>query len=130
MKRIVEKLQKAEAVMAVEKGAFDLFALFLRENSPNKWDLLIAADWIDQDKVGAIKYVAGTVQSLLSKDELLCLSRIVTIEESNSALIDFHGTYNVEHGSTEIQNSNLFGQQINHAYLITSKRRNSIQTVS
>ncbi len=40
--------------MAAEKGAFDLFALFLREDAPNKWDLLIAADWIDQDKAGAI----------------------------------------------------------------------------
>lgn len=128
MKQIVEKLQKAEAMMTGEKGAFDLFALFLREDAPNKWDLMIAADWIDQDKADAIKYVAGKVQDVLSKEELLSLSRIVIIEESNSDLTAFQETYTVEHGSTEIQNCNLFGQQINHAYLITSKRRNSIQT--
>ncbi len=128
MKQIVEKLQKEEADMAAEKGAFDLFALFLREDAPNKWDLLIAADWIDQDKAGAIKYVAGKVQHALSKEELLLLSKIVIIEENNSALAAFQGAFYVEHGLTEIQNSNLFGLQINHAFLITSKRRNSSLT--
>lgn len=126
MKQIVEKFQKEEASIAMEKGDFDLFALFLREDAPNKWDLLVAADWIDRDKSNAIKYLAKRVQHILSKKELLQLSRIVIIEESNPALAAFNSAFHVEHGSTEIQNSNLFGLQINHAYLITSKRRKKV----
>lgn len=126
MKQIVEKLQKEEMIMAEEKGAFDLFALFLREDAPDKWDLLIAAEWIDRDKGGAIKYVAGKVQQILSKEELLSLSRIVIIEENNPALEALNTAFHVEHSSAEIKNSNLFGLQINHAYLITSRRRPSV----
>jgi hypothetical protein len=126
MKQIVEKFQKEEASITAEKGAFDLFALFLREDAPNKWDLLVAADWIDRDKSNAIKYLAKRVQHILSKKELLLLSRIVIIEESNPALAAFNSAFQVEHGSAEIQNSNFFGLQINHAYLITSKRRKKV----
>jgi len=130
MKQIVEKLRTEEAAIAKEKGDFDLFALFLREDAPNKWDLLVAAEWIDKNKAEAIKYLAQKVQASLTKQELLLLSKIVIIEENNPALAAFHGAFHVEHSTAEIQNSNLFGLQINHAYLITSKRRNSRPTGS
>lgn len=126
MKKILEKFQKEEAIIAKEKGAFDLFALFLREDAPNKWDLLVAADWIDRDKSKAIKYLAKRVQHILSKKELLLLSRIVIIEESNPALAAFNDAFCVEHGSTEIKNCNFFDLQIDHAYLITSKHRKKV----
>jgi hypothetical protein len=114
--------------VAKEKSAFDLFALFLREDAPNKWDLLVAADWIEKNKASAIKYIAEKVQKSLSKDELLSLSKIVIIEENNPALAAFHSAFHVEHDAVEIKNGNFFGLQINHAYLITSKRRNSDYT--
>lgn len=124
MKQIVEKLQKEEAIMAKEKGPFNLFALFLREDAPDKWDLLVAADWVDRDKGNAIKYVASKIQEILTKEELLSLSRIVIIEKDNPALAALNSAFHVTQSSVEIKNSNLFGLQINHAYLITSQRRN------
>jgi hypothetical protein len=125
MKKIVAELQKLEALIAEEKGEFDLFGLFLREDAPDKWDLLFAADWVDENKASAIKYMAGQVQRVLSKEELMSISRIVIIDESNPSLAAFHSAVHVEHSLCEIQNSNFFGLQINHAFLITSMRRNS-----
>jgi hypothetical protein len=46
----------------------------------------------------------------------------VTIEEDNPALDALLRVINVEHGMAEIQDSNFFGLQIKHAYLITSHR--------
>jgi hypothetical protein len=123
MKEIVEKLKRQEEIMAREKGPFDLFALFLREDAPGKWDLVIAADWVENNKELSFKYVAGIIQRALSKDELLQLSRIVLIDESNPALEAFHKAMQIEHGDAEIQDSNFFGLQIKHAHLITSRRR-------
>ncbi len=122
MKQIVEKLKKQEEFIAQEKGVFDLFALFLREDAPNKWDLLVAAEWIEQNKSDAIKYLAQKVQQTLTVDELLFLSRIVVIDENNPDLAVLNSSFPVEHSIAEIHNSNLFGLQINHAYLITSKQ--------
>ena len=43
MREQVEKLQNVEKNLSESKGQFELFALFLREDSPDKWDLLSAA---------------------------------------------------------------------------------------
>jgi hypothetical protein len=122
MKKFVDHLVKVERALEEKKGAFNLFALFLREDAPGKWDLLIAASWVERNKPDTLKYIAQKLQKSLSKKELLKLSRIVIIDRGNPALNSFHQAFHVEHGSTEIQNSNLFGLQIKHAYLITSRR--------
>ena len=123
MKEIVERLQRQEVIMAEEKGPFDLFALFLREDAPGKWDLVVAAEWIDKSKEASFKYIADIVQKALSKEELLKLSRIVLIDENNPALEALHKAMHVEHSIAEIQDSNFFGMQIKHVYLVTSRRR-------
>lgn len=123
-KEIVEKFQQQEKIMARVKGPFDLFALFLREDAPSKWDLVVAAEWIEESKESAIKYIADIMQKSLSREELLLLSRIAIIDESNPELEALQSVMNIEHGPTvEIRDSNFFGLQIKHMYLITSKRR-------
>lgn len=124
MKEIVEKLKLQEELMAKEKGPFVLFALFLREDAPDKWDLLVSGEWIEKDKHGAIKYIANILQKKLSKEELLKLSRIVIIDKNNPALEAFNRAIKVEHISAEVQNSNFFGLRIKHAYIITSNKHN------
>lgn len=110
--------------MAEEKGPFDLFALFLREDAPGKWDLVVAAEWIEKNKQEALKYISDALKTKLSQSELIKLSRISIIDESNPALGALQSAMHVEHGMADIKDSNFFGLQIKHAYLITSKRRN------
>lgn len=110
--------------MAEEKGPFLLFALFLKEDATDVWDFLVAAPWITEDKSGSLRYIASKTQEVLEPDELLKLSRIVLIDEANPALEAIQRTIRIEeHGVAESQNSNFFGLQIKHAYLITSKRK-------
>jgi len=123
MKNIVEKLKQQEQSMAQQKGPFNLFALFLREDAPDKWDLVVAAKWIEENKKEALKYISRALQESLTPSELLRLSRIAIIDESNSALEAFQKAMHVEHGMAEIKDSNFFGLQIKHVYLITSQRR-------
>ena len=120
MKEIVSKLVTKEEEMAQEKGQFHLFALFLREDSPDKWDVVVAAPWINKDKDAALKYMASKIQTSLNRDELMKLSRIVIIDDENPALDAVQRGVHIEHGSVEIQNSLFFGLNIKHAYLITS----------
>lgn len=122
-KEIIEKFQQQEKIMARVKGPFDLFALFLREDAPNKWDLVVAAEWIEKSKESAIKYIADIMQKSLSREELLLLSRIAIIDERNPELQVLQKVIQIEHGSAEFKDSNFFGLQIKHMYLITSRRR-------
>jgi hypothetical protein len=121
MKTIVEKLIRAEREMAEDKGAFVLFAFFLREDAPDLWDLIVSAPWITKDKSGSLKYIAKKVQGVLSAEELLKLSRIVIIEQDNPALEAMQRAIHIEHGAAEILSSNFFGLQIKHGFIITSR---------
>lgn len=122
MKQLVEDMVKVERSLAQKKGAFNLFALFLREDAPGKWDVLIAAPWAAKGQITTLRDVATELQRSLTKEELLQLSRIVVIDQRDPALDAIQRAFHVEHGTAEIQDSNLFGLQIKHAYLITSRR--------
>jgi len=122
MKEIVEKLVRAEQEMAAEKGAFLLFAMFLREDAPDVWDLVVASSWIATDKSGSLRYISDKVRSILDADELVKLSRIVLIEPDSPALAALQQVIHVEHSIAEIKDSDFSGLQIKHAYLITSRR--------
>ena len=121
MKELVNRLITIEVEISKEKGQFHLFALFLREDSEDKWDLLVAAPWIDENKTDAIKHISSVVQKALNENELLKITRVVIIDDTNRDLRAVHRAIDIEHGSAEINNCNFFGHIIKHAYLITSK---------
>lgn len=122
MKEQAEKLRSVEVDLSQEHGDFELFALFLREDAPNKWDLIISSDWARSDKKAALNSIVTKIQSTLNPKELMMLSRIIILEKDDAALNAFHGAVHIEHGLSEISDSNFFGLAIKHAYLITSKR--------
>ncbi|TKJ47574.1 hypothetical protein CEE34_02905 [Candidatus Aerophobetes bacterium Ae_b3a] len=123
MKKFVEKLKQKEIEISQEKGDFALFALFLRGDIQDKWDLLVAAPWIEKDKPRALKYIASIIQKSFMPDELLKIARIVIIDLNNPALRTIHQAVNVEHGSVNVVNCNFFGLNIKNAYLITSSKK-------
>ncbi len=123
MIELAEKLISLERDISQEKGSFELFALFLREDSPNKWDLVVSAPWLEEGDKQALNHLIGRLKSHLEPQQLLALSRIVPIEKSNPALDAIHRSIKVEHGNYEVKDSNFFGLQIKHAYIITSKKQ-------
>ena len=122
MKDIATKLIDIEKKMSEKKGAFNLFALFMREDAENKWDLLVSSKWISKNKPESLKYIASNVQDALTQKELVKISRIVIIDNDNSALDAIHQSLTTEHSITEIRNSIFFGLPIQHAYIITSQK--------
>jgi len=125
MREQAEKLLNVEKALSESKGQFELFALFLREDAPNKWDLLISADWARADKKAAINCIVEEIRKVLSDQELLMLSRLIILDKDDMALKALYGAMHVEHELAEISDSNFFGLAIKHAYLITSKRDSS-----
>lgn len=122
-KELVEKFRKVEKKISKSKGDFQLFALFLKEEAPVKWDLVVAAPWLKRNDVETLKYFADALNQEL-KGEITNLSGVMVIDEANPALKSLNGI-SVRHGLTELQNVNLFGIEIKHAYIITSQKLNS-----
>ncbi len=122
MKEQAEKLRNIEKELSESKGPFELFALFLREDSPGKWDLIISSDWARSGKRAAINLVVEKLRFTFTDQEMLMLSRLIVLDKDDAALRALHGAVQVEHGLTEISDSIFFGLAIKQAYLITSKR--------
>ncbi len=122
MNEIVEKLVQVEREMASERGRFLVFALFLREDAPDLWDVIVAAPWVTADKSGSLQYISSKLSSVLAPDELTKLSRIVLVEPDSPALSALQKAVHIDHGTAEIRDSSFSGLPIKHAYLITSRR--------
>ncbi len=124
MKELANKLLKIEQELAFQKGGFSFFALFLREDAEDNWDLLISAPWVTKNKTNTLKYLAKKLQESLTPQEIVKLSKIVIIEPDNPALEAIHKTIQVEHGLVEVKDSIFFGLPIKHAFIITSQKLN------
>lgn len=122
MRELLEKLRRLEKAASRKKGQFELFALFLRLGSPRQWDILVSAPWITRNKKEGLRYLSNLVQQYLDTDELHRVSRIAIIEDSMPELQAFQRAIKNEHGVAELVNCNLFGMEVEHAYLITSQR--------
>lgn len=122
MKELINKYRYLERLISREKGDFILFALFLREDAVDKWDLAVAAPWIDANRKDALSYIANQVQARFKPEELASLSRIVLINQTNPALRTINRTVTIKHGTAEVQNPDFFGFQIKHAYIVTSQK--------
>lgn len=105
-----------------EQGELTLFGLFLREDSPDKWDLVIAGPWIEKDEQEALQYLAQKVSTQLASSELLSLSRIVILDKGNPALEAILKTVRPGRGIAEFNGFNLFGLPVRHAYLFRATR--------
>lgn len=124
MKEMLDRFVALERKLSAEKGDFALFALFLRDDALDKWDLVVAAPWIESNRKTALRYVTNQIQAAFNPDELTRLSRVVLVDERNPALDNINRTIRVQHGIADVQNSDFFGLQIKHGYIITSQKPN------
>lgn len=116
------KFTKLESDVSAARGEFALFALFLREDLPDRWDLMISAPWAFADQKGALDYLISRIKSDLGPADLTRLSRIVFIDPKDVSVQNLNRAIHVEHGAVEVRDSNFFGLPIKHAFIITSKR--------
>lgn len=123
MREQIPRFIALEQDLAGEKGPFSLFALFLRADAQDRWDLVIAASWIEADRQSALAQVAKRIQAEFRPNELLELSRIVFIDLNNPDLEAINAAIKVEHGAAEVQDQDFFGLSIRHAFIVTSQRR-------
>ena len=113
-----ERLMEAMEAIARKRGPLTLFALLMRADSPGKWDLLVAAPWIDEGKLKAFSYVANEIHARLGDEEILSLSRIAQLPEGSKEL---RAILNEMRGETdfpvELQGADLFGLGVVHAII-------------
>ena len=121
MRDLAEKLRGLERTLSEEKGPFNLFALFLREDAPDVWDLVVAAKWIEEDRPAALADISRRVRDSLGADEITKIARVVVVDRTDPALKAIASAISTEHGIAEVANSTFFGLAIRHSFIITAE---------
>ena len=104
------------------KGDLALFALFLREGVEDRWDLLVSASWLDRDEASGLRFLTKKLTAKLSEREMLELSRIVVIEQSDPGLRKLLRELTVEDGSVrEMENTQFAGLSLSRAIIFEAK---------
>lgn len=119
---LTENFRRLESNIASLRGGFALFALFLREDVPDRWDLIVSAPWAATDQKSALEYLVNKIKSDLGPEGLTHLSRIVFVDPDDPAVANLNRAIPVEHGAVEVRDSNFFGLPVKHALFITSNR--------
>ena len=127
MNQMIKKLVSLERKASAEKGDFALFALFVREDTPNQKDLVVSAAWLEEDKRAALRYLTGQLYALLDLPEILSLSGVILVDRDNPGMAEIHEAVSVEHGMVELVNERFFGSDMERAYIITSGRDGSMK---
>ena len=83
----LEKLRLVMDEVTEEKGPFTLFGLFLREDAPNKWDLVVSAPWLEHGKLKALGEFAEKLAVGVGEQAVMELSRIVTVSQRGPSAV-------------------------------------------
>src|SRR5262249_30012541 len=105
-----------------EKGAFEFFGLLLREEAPNRWDLVLAAPWLKPHNLKSLEFIADHLRSILKLEEMVMLSRIVILGPDSPVLDPLLEEFHVEHGLVQARHVEFAGMGFRHVYVITAKR--------
>jgi hypothetical protein len=80
---LLRKLGKVVDDLETDTGGLALFGLFEPSGAPDRWDVVVAANWVDSEPADAIAYVAGKLQQHLSDEDLASLAGAVTLQASH-----------------------------------------------
>src|SRR5689334_2531491 len=89
---------RLESHLAARKGDFSFFALFLREEVPNRWDLIASAFWLGSDRTAAVQLLVDEIKSFLGTPYLIALSRIIIVDPNDPQLKAIGRSISTEHG--------------------------------
>ena len=121
MREQAKKLREVAKKLANTKGEIDLFALFLRENGLNKWDLLISSEWARRGQKKALQAIIDEMKTVLNDQEQLMFAKVVILDKDDNMLAEVKSAAHIEQGIAQFSNRHFFGLDIKQGYLIDSK---------
>ena len=120
----IDALEKAMHDISARKGEFTLFALFKRSDAPGTWDLVVSAPWLEHGKLEALGELTELLAKSMGRRSLTQFSRVETVPSNNSTLKSILAKTPVEDGPVRVQNSDLFGLDLEEGIILRAKRPN------
>jgi hypothetical protein len=126
MVEIIEKLKSAIKSFEKDNGPLLICALFLRDDPFGKWDIVLAASWLNPTEMHSYKILSAKLKDFLTDSELVQFSHIVILDQHDPTILFLLDLDTIKNGgykelSSEIL-SEKFGFTIKKAYLLRSQK--------
>jgi len=114
--------RKAMHDIAARKGDFTLFALFLRADALGAWDLVVSAPWLGSEKLKRFRELVDLLAKSAGRRSLQQLARVEPVAGDDPTVEFLLTSVPVEDGERHLQNTELFGLQIEKAIILRAQR--------
>lgn len=118
---VAKNLSTMAKKIKADKGPLELLGLFLRDDSPGLWDVVIGAPWLKADERASFVYVADQLRAHLVPEELTGLSRIVILDHGGAVLDSFLKRFSKSTGLADVHFVVEGGAIIRRAYIILAR---------
>jgi hypothetical protein len=114
-------LRKAMHDIARKKGAFTLFALFMRADALGNWDLVVSAPWLGPGTLKATRELVELLAKSLGEDALPNFARVATLSAQEPSLKFILENFPVDDGELRVRGMDLFGLRIEEGIIFRAK---------
>lgn len=90
--KFIDKMKEVEQSLTKEYGNFALFALLEREDSPDRWDVVVASAWLGTGS-NAIFTLAREFVERLTPEDAVRVARIVPLDLESDFVKFLQDTY-------------------------------------
>ncbi len=127
MQTLVEKFKPVIDDIEKEHGEITVFGLFLREDSFEKWDVIVSAPWLNPSSLESYSLINNEIQKFIKNGNLMKLSRIVILSSDNPLIKLLQNTW-TGRGQFQLQNTQMLSEalsfNIKSAYLLKCTKNN------
>ena len=126
MKELIDKLKSLIQVLEKENAPLLICALFLREEPLERWDIVVAASWLNSQEMQSYRIISSKLQESFTDSELVQISRVVILDQDDSVVSYLQGLETITNGGyKELSSDELsakFKFSIKKAYLLRSQK--------
>lgn len=94
----------------------------MRENSPERWDLVVSAPWLESGKLKALGGFVKEMSDAFGQDAVMSFSRIVTLNQDDLALQTILAETGPVKKLLEKQGQSLFGLPVERAVILRAEQ--------
>ena len=117
MNEFFEKIKSIGKEIDTEVGGVVLFGVFKPADAPQRWDVIVSADWVGEDNTPAIYYVGRKLQERLDVEELVSLSRVEALPPSTDFVRSVLGAVRVTDEGARFEYRGFNGILMADAYI-------------
>lgn len=119
-KEFLQKLRRIADDVANERGRFTLCGLFQQDEPADRWDFVMAAAWVKDDYVPALRAIVETIQSRLRVEEMRSLTSLVLLQPSEPFVRAVTEDFSVKGEPLPLRDVTFNGMDFPRVYLLTS----------